>query len=705
MTPTRSSLSIFAAALIALGSLSPLALAQDEGPQEGAGDVATPRKAPAKAPIPPARDIAPLRRKAEESYKVAELEDREDKREAASRMLADAATFGDEPSTQYVVYLLAYDLSVAGRKLPLVLEVVDALDACFTPIDVEELHAEAVIALGPHVQRTEIEDFAAFGLELAELDLAAENATRAERLLKAMKSRTNRFASPAAKQRLSEDQKVLEALAGYLEAKKVLVKSPGDETANQTVGHYIGFVRGEIEGALPFLTKGAKGSLRTCAVADLATPTEPAAQRDLGSQWKKFGEAQNGRVRAVAEKRAEHWWRLSLVGLPALDQVVVKDWLSELEQVAEAEEAGRGGDRVSNAGRALRSRTRGLDKSAGAMVERGLDWLVAHQSEAGSWDADEFFRACDHEECEGGGDANHDVGVTGLALMALQSVDARGGARGAAIDMAVAWLLDQQDSETGLLGDEIGHAFLYDHAIGTIALCDALARGHAGADRASCQKAVNYAARARNPYRVWRYESPPNGENDTSVTVWMIQALTAAESAGLKVDRSAYSAAIEWLDEMTDPGTGRVGYTEIGSASSRDKGMNDHYPTASGEALTAAALAARVRLGQRPSRVPHMRAHMELLLKEQPTIHGSDESEYADLYYLYHGSEAMNGIRSTSPKPWRTWYDQLKDTLGDLQSTDGHAKGSWAPTGPWGYEGGRVYSTSMAILALTAPGR
>ena len=34
------------------------------------------------------------------------------------------------------------------------------------------------------------------------------------------------------------------------------------------------------------------------------------------------------------------------------------------------------------------------------------------------------------------------------------------------------------------------------------------------------------------------------------------------------------------------------------------------------------------------------------------------------------------------------------------QRTDGNFEGSWDPIGPWGKDGGRVYSTAMGALML-----
>lgn len=335
---------------------------------------------------------------------------------------------------------------------------------------------------------------------------------------------------------------------------------------------------------------------------------------------------------------------------------------------------------------------------ANQAIKDGLEWLKNHQDEDGKWDADEFFK---HDpagdQTDGIGDANHDVGVTGLALLAFLG-DGHTMTKGTYSDVVtkgVKWLIQEQDRETGLFGQQIGHAYMYDHAIATLAMCETYYIDRSTTLKMKAQKAINFITRARNPYRVWRYEVPPDGSNDTSVTGWMIFALKSAEEGGLNIDKEAYAAAIEWFDEMTDPGTGRVGYTETGSASSRVPGMNDQYPTEDGEALTAVTLLCRFFLGQTPEDSDYMNKHADLLLKTLPDW--QDDGLSNDMYYWYYGSYAMYQMGG---KHWDKWNKAMKPAVVDSQRKDGSSKGSWDPIGPWGYSGGRVYSTATMVLCL-----
>ncbi|MDA1266001.1 MAG: terpene cyclase/mutase family protein, partial [Planctomycetota bacterium] len=279
---------------------------------------------------------------------------------------------------------------------------------------------------------------------------------------------------------------------------------------------------------------------------------------------------------------------------------------------------------------------------ANLALSDGLEWLKNHQDADGKWDADGFMRHDPSGDPSGGaGDAKHDVGLTGLALLAFlgNGNTSAHGPHKQVVNDGIKWLREQQDVETGLIGDPIGHSFLYDHSIATLAICEAYYFTKSPLLKPTAQRAINYITRARNPYGAWRYDVPPVGDNDTSVTGWMIFALKSAEEAGLTIDRDAYNGALQWFDEVTDPATGRVGYDSMGSLSGRVTGVNDHFPPEKGEAMTAVGLLSRVFLGQTPEDTPVMLQHADLMLKNLPEW--DPDGLGNDMYYWYYGSYAM----------------------------------------------------------------
>ena len=330
-----------------------------------------------------------------------------------------------------------------------------------------------------------------------------------------------------------------------------------------------------------------------------------------------------------------------------------------------------------------------------------LQWLKHHQSPDGYWDADGFSDQCGGiggSICEDPGYAQHDVGVTGLALLtfiASGSTTNRGPYQDQ-VKRGIKWLRTMQDPDSGLVGEKSSKEFLYNHAIATLALCEAYFDNASPLLRVTSQKAVNYIQLARNPYGAWRYDQPPVGDSDTSVTGWMVFALKAAEDAKLDVDKSAFDGAMAWLNEVTDTASGRVGYNEYGNRSSRITGINDHYPADKGEAMTAVGLLCRVFMGESDLReYPILKKHGDLMMRSLPQWDADGFGN--DMYYWYYGTYAMFQLGG---KYWKQWESALKVTLLENQRQDGDAKGSWDPSGPWGFSGGRVYSTAMMALCI-----
>ena len=337
-------------------------------------------------------------------------------------------------------------------------------------------------------------------------------------------------------------------------------------------------------------------------------------------------------------------------------------------------------------------------------VRQGLDWLLAHQDANGSWDCDGFDENCGKigsGVCEDTGNAAHDVGITGLALLAFlgNGDTTTTGKYKAVVAKGVAYLKSEQDYDTGLIGEDSTRDFIYNHGIATLALCEVYYFSKSPLIKKNAQKAVNYIARARNQYEAWRYDVPPIGESDTSVTGWMLFALKSAKDAKLKIDAEALTDGLAFIDDVSTGHSGHVGYDAKGASSSRTP-SNERWPRDKGEAMTAVGLLCRIFLGQDPDEQVWegekiMYQSADLLLTKLPEW---DEQGFGcDMYYWYYGTYAMFQMGG---KYWKKWNTAMKDTLLKNQIQEGDAKGSWNPVGPWGYSGGRVYSTALLTLCL-----
>lgn len=332
-------------------------------------------------------------------------------------------------------------------------------------------------------------------------------------------------------------------------------------------------------------------------------------------------------------------------------------------------------------------------------LQDALNWLVDHQAQDGRWDCDGFR---EHKPegvcaCDGAGDEFHDGGVTGLALLALMG-DGNTAGRGALKDnvvLGIRWLLSQQDPATGRIASSGAIDSIYDHILATLALTECYHFSKSPVLEPRVQAAIDYLQLGRNRGAGFRYEVPPDGKSDMSVTAWATITLFSAKEAGLAVDEHAFESILSWLDAMTDPTTGRVGYDVTGSSPARLARDSDQFPADRSEAMTAAGLLTRFFLGQDPKQEPILGKHGDLLLTCPPEWDESGGS--IDMYYWYWGSYATWQLGGHY---WSTWNSAMKPIVLEHQRRDGHFKGSWDPVGVWGSSGGRVYSTAMMALTL-----
>ncbi len=359
------------------------------------------------------------------------------------------------------------------------------------------------------------------------------------------------------------------------------------------------------------------------------------------------------------------------------------------------------GGKFGNRGDGRKGTPGGSGGKISITIEAGLDWLAEHQHPDGYWDVDQYHAvnvADKHGAIDGEGIASQDVGITALALLAFlgdgHSTRSSESKYRDTVLRGFRWLCAQQDQDSGLIGEAVGHGYVYDHAIAALALAENCYLSKSPFHKQQAQKAMNFIARARAPYGGWRYDVPSDGDTDTSITGWMIFALKAGQEAGLKIDREGYAGALQWLDEVSDPNTGRAGYTDRGGRSSRTD-YNADYAVEETEAMTGVALLTRIFLGQTPDETPIMERHADLMLRSLPEW--DKKGHKVDMYYWYYATYAMYQMGGNH---WRKWKAAMEPSVLANQRKDGDYLGSWDPVGPWGYQGGRVYSTATMVLTL-----
>jgi hypothetical protein len=318
----------------------------------------------------------------------------------------------------------------------------------------------------------------------------------------------------------------------------------------------------------------------------------------------------------------------------------------------------------------------GGTKESEAAVERGLDWLAAHQNPQGCWGLNTFHNNCKHPACPDAGTVSSDPAGTGVVLLPFLGAGHthQAGKHQQTVARALQWLVAHQGPE-GTWAAPSDARPMYGHGMASIALCEAYGMTQDPKLRAPAQKALDYIVKAQHaPSGGWRYR--PNQPADTSVVGWQLMALKSGEMAGLSVPPKAFEGVKRWLAsvEANRPTGGLFGYQSA-------------IPT---PAMTAQGLLCLQYLGARRDE-PRMQAGTDYLLKHLPRP-GADTS-----YYWYHATQVMYHMQG---KHWKAWNPRMRERLVSTQARQGSLAGSWKPADAREQPGGRLYATALRLLML-----
>jgi hypothetical protein len=321
----------------------------------------------------------------------------------------------------------------------------------------------------------------------------------------------------------------------------------------------------------------------------------------------------------------------------------------------------------------------GLDTDATLdTLRQALQWLAAEQAEDGSFPPSER-------------NPGYRTGVSATVLLAFLA-DGHSQTRGTpafrgVVGRGIRHLLDAQAKDgalRGLIGPAEGH-YTYNHALATLALIEAwsvdrrrLAPERARELRIAIGLAVSFIVKAQTPDGGWRYQVPApdaaNGgawDNDTSVSIFQVMALTAARRAGFETPVAVFDSFTTWLKRVT--GTeGIVGYQR--------RGDRDHGP----HTLTAGALFVEELLGLA---APLRDRQAHLVREELADLSGPMGTDGLLRFYSAHAFRLRGG----------NVLELIAPNLIEMQSADG----SWTSgSDRHAVHAGDAFLTALNVLTL-----
>jgi hypothetical protein len=314
---------------------------------------------------------------------------------------------------------------------------------------------------------------------------------------------------------------------------------------------------------------------------------------------------------------------------------------------------------------------RGGSPQSEAAVERGLAWLVAHQSADGGWRFNHQLGEC-RERCRNPGHHESTTAATALALLPLLGAGHTpvAGQHRAAVVRGLTYLKSRMTVTPA--GGDLQEGTMYGQGLAAIALCEAYALTGSKDEelRDAAQQALNFIVTSQHIAGGWRYF--PQQPGDTTVLGWQWMALKSGRMAGLAVPDETFSRAAEFLDRVE---------TEGGSAYGYQGPIAAHTPTAIG-------LLCRMYSGMRRTD-PRLIAGCERLAEWGPS--------YDDMYFNYYATQVLHHAETPA---WTAWNERLRGHLVAMQATRGHEVGSWYFSDYHTTSGGRLCDTALALMIL-----
>jgi hypothetical protein len=315
---------------------------------------------------------------------------------------------------------------------------------------------------------------------------------------------------------------------------------------------------------------------------------------------------------------------------------------------------------------------RGATPESEAAVERGLNWLLAHQFSDGSWHFDHTLVGgpC-NGYCRHPGTHGTSTGATAMALLAFYGAGYthKKGPYQQELNRGLYYLGSRMLLTQN--GGDLQEGTMYAQGLSAIALCEAYAMSGDENLRPFAEQAIRFILYAQDKKGGgWRYS--PGEPGDTTMHGWQLMSLKSASLAGLSVPSPAWLLAGEFLDSVQADNGAAYGYR-----------TPQRLPTTS-----AVGLLCRMYMGWDRKHEALARGVARLdKLGPSPT----------NMYYNYYATQVMHHYDGD---PWQRWNAKMREHLIATQARSGHESGSWHFDDQHGNVGGRLYTTAMAVMTL-----
>lgn len=333
----------------------------------------------------------------------------------------------------------------------------------------------------------------------------------------------------------------------------------------------------------------------------------------------------------------------------------------------------------------------GATKETEDAVDWGLEWLVRHQLDNGSWKFNHLEGNRRRGATSGEGSAKSDMAATAMATLPFlaRNYTHKEGKYQRVVTGALKWMITNQQRNGLLMENQVsGHYTFYTHGLATITICEAYALTKDPFLEQPSRKAIEFLISQQNAKGGWRY-TIGDGDCDTSVLGWQVMGLKSALMANIEVPSSVFDKCKGFLETVRMGGSSReqFGYTvENGKIGA----VNLQCDTAIGQLCYQ-------YMGLVKKNDPMVQAGVDFMLASPVSM------QARNAYYWYYATQVVHNVQG--PK-WDQWNRQMRRVLLESQNLqkDHIDHGSWDPLKPskdaWGEQGGRHMVTCLHLLCL-----
>ncbi|MCC6574455.1 MAG: hypothetical protein IT462_11755 [Planctomycetes bacterium] len=366
-------------------------------------------------------------------------------------------------------------------------------------------------------------------------------------------------------------------------------------------------------------------------------------------------------------------------------------------------------------------------------VNSKLDWLAAHQHDAGQWRASLFGEDTKRKsatrsynaELENIGIANADaaadetysVGVSGLALLAMSGAgyDHKEGPYKPVVRKALLKLKEAQ-REDGCLADPACGGVLLNHVLALAAFAEMYALSGDNLLKTIVEKGAGFLAECQRDNGGWGDEAD-GAESNTRATAWAVLTFKTCKMAGIERDYEPMKRGAAFMESLT-VGEGdeiRTWYDErnqfrpgITANASLDAmnvvcqlmtaRMNRDHPTIRAQVKRIAAHLPSWTIGDVDLECWYWTGLAVFQSGDTPVGKRSGADETREPPELTAGQKWLEAVTTVLTEHQRGFAPADKQAEATAETLDEY--GSWDAVDVWSRQGGRVWTTAMASIVL-----